>query len=246
VDGELTCLAECGKPVGVIRVQGVLSPVTAPALRSAMHQCLADQPNAVVVDLSALNADTDHTVDMLSALARAAVAAAGPSIVLSAPSPRLSDRLSAAAITRHLSIHPNLTDALDHAHRTGPVRRLRRRLSAGFATSEAARDLVGQACLQWAMLGIADRATTIVTELVANAVLHADTEMVVSVADLRQYLHIAVQDGSRRTPRLGGRIDADGHGGSGLLVVEALAAAWGFLPSRTGKTVWATVPTASQ
>jgi anti-anti-sigma regulatory factor len=241
VDGELTCLAECGKPVGVVHARGVLSSRTAQALRSAVHECLADRPNAVVVDLSAVNADGDGTLDLLSALARAAVASAGPSIVLSVPSPRLHDRLSEMAITRHLSVHPNLTDALAHAHQTAPVRRLSRRLAAGLDTSEAARSLVARACLQWAMLGIADRASTIVTELVANAVLHADTDLVVSVADLRQYLHIAVQDGSRRAPRLGGRPDAGGNSGSGLLVVEALAAAWGFLPDRSGKTVWATV-----
>jgi anti-anti-sigma regulatory factor len=243
VDGELTCLAECGRPVGVVHVRGVLSLATSPALRSAVHECLVDQPNAVVVDLSAISADLDATVGLLATLARAAVASAGPSLVLCAPPSQLCDRLGESAITRHLSVHTNLADALAHAHRTGPVRRLQRRLSAGLATSEAARDLVAQACLRWGHLGVADRASTIVTELVANAILHAATDLVVSVADLRQYLHIAVQDGSPHPPRLGGRADAEVLGGSGLLVVDALAAAWGFVPGRGGKTVWATVQT---
>jgi anti-anti-sigma regulatory factor/anti-sigma regulatory factor (Ser/Thr protein kinase) len=243
VDGELTCQAECGRPVGVVRVRGALSLVTAPALRSAVHACLADGPDAVVLDLSALSTDSDATLDLLSALAQAAVAAAGPSIVLCAPSARFGDRLGELAITRHLSVHTNLADALAHAHETGPVRRLQRRISLDYATSDAARNLVDQACLEWGMLGVADRAGTVVTELVANAVLHAATDMVVSVADLRDHLHIAVQDGSTRRPRLGGRTDANGSGGYGLLVVDALAAAWGVLPARTGKTVWATVPT---
>jgi anti-anti-sigma regulatory factor len=243
VDGELTCQAECGQPVGVVRVRGALSLVTAPALRSAVHQCIVERPNAVVLDLSAMSAEPDATLDLLSALARAAVAAAGPIIVLCAPSPQLGDRLGELAITRHLSVHTNLADALAHAHDTAPVRRLRRRLSLGYSTSDAARNLVDQACLEWGMLGVADRASTIVTELVANAVLHAATDMVVSVADLRHHLHIAVQDGSTRPPRLGGRTDANGYGGSGLLVVDALAAAWGFLPGSGGKTVWATVQT---
>jgi anti-anti-sigma regulatory factor len=243
VDGALTCQAECGQPVGVVRVRGVLSLVTAPALRSAVHACLVDRPNAVVLDLSAMSTESDATLDLLSALARAAVAAAGPRMVLCTPSPQFGGRLSELAITGHLSVYTNLADALDHAHGTGPVRRLHRRISPGYSTSEAARNLVDQACLEWGMLGVADRASTIVTELVANAVLHAATDMVVSVADLRHHLHIAVQDGSTRPPRLGGRTDANDHGGYGLLVVDALAAAWGFVPDRTGKTVWATVPT---
>jgi anti-anti-sigma regulatory factor len=245
VDGELTCLAECGRPVGVVHVRGVLSPATAPALRSAVHECLVDQPNAVVVDLSRTSAEPDDTLGLLTALVRAAVASAGPSLVLCAPPPLLNARLGESAITRHLPVHTNLADALAHAHRTGPVRRLQRRLAAGLAASEAARDLIGQACLRWGMLGIADRATTIVTELVANAILHAATDLVVTVADLRQYLHIAVHDGSPHPPRLGGRAGPNGLGGAGLLVVDALADAWGFVPGRSGKTVWATVRSAA-
>jgi anti-anti-sigma regulatory factor len=245
VDGELTCQAECGRPVGVVRVRGVLSPVTAPALRSAVHECLVDQPNAVVVDLSATRADLDAALGLLATLARAAVASAGPSIVLCAPSPSLSDRLGETAITRHLSVHSNLTDALDDAHRIAPIRRLGRRLAAGETASDAARDLLCQACLQWGMLDIADRACTIVTELVANAVLHATTDLVVSIADLRHHLHIAVLDGSPQPPRLGGGGGPDGQGGAGLRVVDALAAAWGWVPGRGGKTVWATVRTSA-
>jgi anti-anti-sigma regulatory factor/anti-sigma regulatory factor (Ser/Thr protein kinase) len=243
VDGELTCQAECGRPVGVVRVRGVLSPVTVPALRSAVHECLVDQPNAVVVDLSATRTELDAALGLLSTLAQAAVASAGPSIVLCAPSPQLSDRLGEGAITRHLSVHTNLTDALDHAHQTAPVRRLRRRLAAGVAASDGARDLVCQACLQWGMLDIADRACTVVTELVANAVLHATTDLVVSVADLRHHLHIAVRDSSPLLPRLGGGNSPDGQGGAGLLVVDALAAAWGCVPGHGGKSVWATIRT---
>jgi anti-anti-sigma regulatory factor len=245
VDGELTCLAECGRPVGVVRVRGVLSPVTAPALRSAVHECLVDQPNAVVVDLSATRTDLDAALGLLSTLAQAAVASAGSSLVLCAPSPLLGDRLGETATTRHLSVHTNLSDALDHAHRTAPVRRLRRRLAAGPAASDAARELICQACLQWGMLDIVDRACAIVTELVANAVLHASTDLVLGVTDLRQYLHIAVQDGSPTPPRLGGGSSPDGPGGSGLLVVDALAAGWGFVPGHGGKTVWATVRTSA-
>lgn len=248
MDGELTCLAECGRPVGVVHVRGVLSRATAPALRSAVHECLVDRPNAVVVDLSALRADLsalraglEATVGLLAALARGAVASAGPSLVLCAPPSQLCDRLGESAIMRHLSVHTNLADALAHAHRTGPVRRVQRRLAGGLAASEAARDLVRHACLRWGMLAVADRATTIVTELVANAILHAASDLVVTVADLGQYLHIAVHDGSPHPPRLGGRDDSDGPSGAGLLVVDALAAAWGFVPGRTGKTVWATV-----
>lgn len=242
--GELTCLAECGQPVGVVHARGALSLVTAPALRSAVHECLADEPNAVVVDLTETTAESDATLGLVAALARSAIAKAGPSLVLCTPSPRLGEQLGELAVTTDVCVHTRLDDALAYAHHTRPVRRLRRHFTAGLASSGAARSLVGQACLQWEMVDVADRARTIVTELVANAVLHAATDMVVSVANLRHYLHIAVQDGSPRPPRLGGRADLNSHGGAGLLVVDALSTAWGFAPDRGGKTVWATVQTA--
>ncbi len=61
--GELTCQAECGQPVGVVRARGVLSLVTAPALRSAVQECLADEPNAVVIDLTEVHAEPDVTLE---------------------------------------------------------------------------------------------------------------------------------------------------------------------------------------
>lgn len=58
-------------------------------------------------------------------------------------------------------------------------------------------------------------------------------------------LHVAVLDGVPNFPRpqpSGVTPPPSLHGrGRGLLLVDAVAAAWGAMPTRTGKVVWATL-----
>jgi anti-anti-sigma factor len=241
VGGELICQAECGRPVGVVRARGVLSRRTAPALRAAVHECLGDQPDAVVVDLTDLTTERDAGLGFLAALARAAVAYAGVSILLCTPSRQLRETFDQLGVTRQLPVCGSLADAMALANRTSPARRVRRRLPAGPAAGQAARDLLVTACQRWQVEHEVDRMATILTELVANAVLHAGTDLVLSVAMSGRYLYVAVYDRSPRPPHLGGGDDPDTRGGSGLLVVDALAEAWGFAPTASGKVVWASV-----
>jgi anti-anti-sigma factor len=241
VGGELICQAECGRPVGIVRARGVLSRRTAPSLRAAVHECLADQPDAVVVDLTDLVTERDAGLGFLAALARAAVAYAGVSILLCTPSPQLRETFDQLGVTRQLPVCASLAEALDLAGRSTPARRMRRRLPPGPAAGQAARDLLVTACQQWQVEHVVDRMATILTELVANAVLHAGTELVVSVSVSGGHLYVAVHDRSPRPPHLGGGDDPETGGGSGLLVVDALAEAWGFAPTVRGKVVWASV-----
>ena len=80
-------------------------------------------------------------------------------------------------------------------------------------------------------------ARVVVTELAANAVLHAGSAFSVSIAGDGARLRIGVRDRSRAMPapqepsahRLSGR---------GLVIVSALASRWGVEPRPDGKVVW--------
>jgi anti-sigma regulatory factor (Ser/Thr protein kinase) len=84
-------------------------------------------------------------------------------------------------------------------------------------------------------------ACLVATELVTNAVIHADagpSQLVLRVRDQR--LRIEVSDGdSGRLPRRMHR-EVTAEGGRGLALVESLSAAWGTMRPRIGhgKTVW--------
>ncbi|GGP79378.1 ATP-binding protein [Streptomyces melanogenes] len=88
-----------------------------------------------------------------------------------------------------------------------------------------------------------DTAALIVAELAANAVLHGrvpgrDFELRLVLGTV---LRIEVTD--TRADRLPARPEpaGEGEGGRGLLLVEALAKAWGVDGRAPGKTVWAEV-----
>jgi hypothetical protein len=245
VVGEFACSVEAGRPVGVVRVCGPLNFGTAPRLRSAVHKCLAEQPDAVVIDLSEMTAEQNVVLTLFPTLARAAMVFAGASVLLATPSRQLRDRLAEGAGTRRMFVYPSVAEALARARQARSPRRIRRRLAGDSAATESARRLARRACQQWGLADLAGRTAVVVTELVANVVLHAGTDLVLCMATRGRYLYIAVYDGSVRLARLSGP-QGPCEPGRGLMVVDSLAAAWGCVPTAGGKVVWVALSTASR
>jgi anti-sigma regulatory factor (Ser/Thr protein kinase) len=84
------------------------------------------------------------------------------------------------------------------------------------------------------------------SELATNAVKHAGTDFIVTVSRGGTSLHVAVHDGVPRFPRpsepaLIDPLASLAERGRGLRLVHTVAAAWGAMPARSGKVVWATV-----
>jgi anti-sigma regulatory factor (Ser/Thr protein kinase) len=80
-------------------------------------------------------------------------------------------------------------------------------------------------------------ALLLTSEVVTNAVIHARTEIRVSVDVRPSALRIEVSDGYPEMPPAV-RQSRDSSGGRGLLMVERLASSWGVDVSSTGKTIW--------
>ncbi|MFD5268240.1 ATP-binding protein [Streptomyces sp. NPDC058335] len=118
----------------------------------------------------------------------------------------------------------------------------------GFAE---ARDFTHRTLDGWSLERCADDALTVVTELAANAVLHALPDPPEDAADVRlrlslrrSHLVCAVTDPSDDLPVYPHAGDPLLEHGRGLHIVEALSEHWGWTRrSPTGKTVWAMLPT---
>lgn len=121
----------------------------------------------------------------------------------------------------------------------GAPRRRRWSLASEPASIARARHAVVRTCQAWGIPGAAS-AELVVSELVANAVMHGWGHVVLRLFDTGDGLRIEVEDANPAPP-----VTTDGHagriGGFGMRIVERLGD-WGWRPSGEGKLVWARVP----
>jgi DNA-binding NarL/FixJ family response regulator len=110
-------------------------------------------------------------------------------------------------------------------------------LGASNQAPRLARRFVTQALRRWELQSELDVVELLVAELVSNSVLHARSDVEVSVAVIDDRIRVAVFDSSREPPvrREAGPEDTSGRG---LLMLDALAASWGTEFAPGGKSVW--------
>ncbi|MFF1545558.1 ATP-binding protein [Streptomyces sp. NPDC058291] len=121
----------------------------------------------------------------------------------------------------------------------------------GFAL---ARDFTHRTLDCWSLGHCSDDAVTVITELAANAVLHAlprtsadESRVRLRLTLRRSHLVCAVTDPSDSLPVYPHPEDTLLEHGRGLHIVEALSEHWGWTRRcPVGKTVWAMLPTRHQ
>jgi anti-sigma regulatory factor (Ser/Thr protein kinase) len=230
----------------------VTTPDDLTALHDAVLVALADT-DAVLCDLTACQVDAPA-----SELADALTGAAGkvgdwPGAVLTVVTPgddvRSSLERQLPARTSHgcgvvvVAASPGVP-----AHRVpippGGVRAARRMLEPVRRAPALARAFLREILAGWPAGGHQDDALVVVDELVANAVLHAGTEIELRFALQDDRLGIAVADRAPSRPNVT-RPGEVAESGRGMLLVEALARSWNVLPRRGGGKVIRAVLVAS-
>jgi anti-sigma regulatory factor (Ser/Thr protein kinase) len=112
-------------------------------------------------------------------------------------------------------------------------------LPASASSARLARELVRSALVGFDA-HVVEIAELLVSELVTNAVAHAHSAPVMRIDVADHGIRVAVQDD---TPGPVAVADAaeDATSGRGLLLVDSLAASWGWAPTSEGKRVWFTL-----
>jgi anti-sigma regulatory factor (Ser/Thr protein kinase) len=87
---------------------------------------------------------------------------------------------------------------------------------------------------------VRDDAQLVVSELVTNALMHGDGELVLRASVTATAVQVSVTDAGDALPEVL-PLDPTRIGGLGLIVVDRVAKAWGVSPFPGGKTVWATL-----
>ncbi|MFB7174555.1 ATP-binding protein [Streptomyces sp. NPDC056254] len=127
---------------------------------------------------------------------------------------------------------------------TGP-----QRYSDGYSPRDTAparaRHDVALCLRTWGLDALVDDAQLIVSELVTNAAKHTRTRRIgVSVTRHPDHVRIVVTDTSRTLPAPATHTpEEEAESGRGLQLVDQLTTRWGSKRFRTGKQVWAELPT---
>ncbi|MFF0105851.1 SpoIIE family protein phosphatase [Streptomyces hirsutus] len=106
-----------------------------------------------------------------------------------------------------------------------------------------ARRFTRRTLRSWGVSEDLDTALLVVSELVTNALVHTEGQVRLDLTLVGTRLRLAVADASPRSPAKPNSIGWEATGGRGILLVEALSAAWGTLPVSGGKQVWAELGT---
>lgn len=111
------------------------------------------------------------------------------------------------------------------------------RLAPEALSSRTARRFVAEALEGWGCEEILDAVTLLVSELVANAVIHAGSEVDVDVALSHNSVRVSVSDRNEAAVQRRNATPGD-DSGRGTEILDALASAWRIDWWPGGKTIW--------
>lgn len=250
-DVGLSVVSDVETAVIEIELRGRWSRQLCLEVYQVLRSSMAEHPSAIIMDLQGLSDLDAASTSMWLAASRAAntLHPAVQLVLCMPPTRQLASHLRRLGAVRFLPIHATMKQArVAVANRRPFVHRLHlNSLRPGPDSAEAAADAVTVACVAWELPDLVDVSRQVVTELVANAVRHAGTDMALTVSLRGTWLHLAVRDGDRRLPHLldpraAGQGTAPAGRGHGLRMVNSRSCAWGAVPTQDGKVVWAMVP----
>ena len=254
----LVCRVQQRLPVSIVSVFGTIDMDTVPRLMVTLRDCVADGPSALLVDVEHAVVGADRALVPLVCLCEDVRMWPGASVSLCGASPATSAAVwrvaetagegegARAGVAAELLRYPTVAAALAAAEETADRLRREVRLRPERVAPALARAVTRAACRDWGMARLAPVAEFVVSELVTNAVVHARTPMQLMLGRREGIFSVAVRDGDPRPmsrpqalPR--GSDEEPAEKGRGLLMLDAMADAWGCLPSADGKVVWATI-----
>lgn len=222
----------------VITLNGALDAAAGSALYRTLTQCLAREPAAIVVELSGMAVAEPDAAKIFSALVQQAEVWPGTPLLLCAPNPAIATLITDGA-GGSLPLFSTVADGL--ATLSGRDELISELILPVPGAVRRARDIVTEACARWNLPHLTAPATLVASELVANAVEHAQTIATLQVRLRPRLLYLAVFDDAHTEPVSHHDQGPDAPRGRGLRLVELVSTRWGYLRRTDGKVVWASV-----
>jgi anti-sigma regulatory factor (Ser/Thr protein kinase) len=143
-----------------------------------------------------------------------------------------------AALQGFLPVHPRREDGLAHADDRRSASRSIVDLASDPQSPALARAATADFVAAQHLEPLADDLALVVSELVTNAVRHAEPPLRLEMQADERRVTVAVADGCPGGPTTR-TADDEAEGGRGMFLVDLLAEETGCRPHPPGKTVWA-------
>jgi anti-anti-sigma factor len=159
----------------VLTLAGRLDPSAAPHLQRVILKQLAEQPPAIICDLSQVAAIDPLCAGVFTSIRHPALGWPGTALVLCGSQPAVGEVLLQLGVAARLAMYPSLELALANARARPP--RLDERLALGPVptAARAVRAFVREVCDRWGISELVEPAALLASELVTNAVVNAGT-----------------------------------------------------------------------
>ena len=224
----------------VMALSGHLSPSSAGLVTTALSKSLLDA-GQVLVDMSELRLTSTPAVQVFSSALSATGGWPGARLVLFGADPRLAETLRAQQVSATVPLAADQLTARQLLQQRPPTVARHLDLEQELSSPRRARFFVATACRDWHLDAIRDDAVLVASELVDNAVVHAQTACRLALQLDARGLNITVRD--YRSGLLNALRPAAGHG---LVLVATVSRAWAISPTEDGKIVSALLPTTEQ
>ena len=212
----------------------------------ALRMAIDLRPDLVLLDLSMPRVDglealpqlraavPDTRVIMMSSFAREQFA---PAVMRAGAVGYLEKGIPQGRLVDEILTLAGLLEVVEEA-----LAAARAKLAPELQSAGRARKFVDETLRRWDCGEQLDVVTLLVSEVVTNAIVHAGTEVEVSVELTEDAVRIEVTDKEADLTPMPRDATDDETSGRGLALVEAMASAWGVETRPGGKVVWFEVP----
>ncbi|GAA4785318.1 ATP-binding protein [Actinomycetospora chlora] len=227
----------------VLALSGPLSEITAHHVVDGLCQLLQEH-GAVVADVSGVRLTHSGAVYAFTEAASRAGEWPAVRLAVAAPDPTLAALLVSSRVSQRVPVYPDVVTAAEHLDERPELVRSYWNFGIDPRAPGEARGNVRRVCTRWSVDEEArEAAEIVVTELVTNAVEHAESASVVEVERRAHTFRLTVRDFDTGALPAAHLPDPSAARGRGLAMVAAVASAWGVEAHRDGKTVWAEMTT---
>lgn len=239
---SLAVATRTDQSVTILTLDGVLDTTNSVALRDHILQAVADEPAAVVVNISGLKVLAELAWSTFIGAHWQLRTKPHIPVVLVCAQRGAREAISRSGVAYFMPVYPTEKAAMKAvAQQTRrAVRQADAQLPADLTSLRESRRLVREWLTAWSQPTLIPVALVVVNVFVENVLEHTASVPVVRIGSQGTAATIGVSDTSHtpavRLPSPGNGIDV-----SGLAIVEALSRAWGSTPTTDGKTVWAVI-----